>query len=437
MRINGNKISPASNVNTVLEQRAAPIRTRSRRFQALVVLFLAALLTPLSFDVSEAKFQNESGGKPDDPDRVFLPIHRDAVVVDGHNDVIGRVLSGADISRRTAAGHSDLVRFREGGVDVQLFSIWIPRNRVEQDRAWAYAILAIDSMDALARRASARFAKVTNSGELEAAHSAGKLAGIVSLEGAEAVGNSREKIIALYKRGLRNFGLTWNSSPSWATSAQDQEKDPRRTGLTAEGKSMVRLLDSLGVIIDVSHLGSKGFDAVLESSRNPVIASHSCCSALCRNRRNLTDDQIRALAKRNGVVMVNFFPGFLRCDSKATPGDLTAYANRIARLSGKKNSDDQSYLHRRDALIAEAKARGLATLTDIADHIEHVIAVAGIDHVGIGSDFDGIDIAPVGMNGVIDLPYLTRELLKRGRTTDEIRKIMGGNFLRVFKRVCG
>jgi membrane dipeptidase len=366
--------------------------------------------------------------------RDWRAVHAEAVVVDGHNDILSAIMRGHGIEKRRSSGHSDLVRFREGGLDVQLCSVWVSPEHVQRGDAFAYANREIDSLAAIAKRNSTRMSIVRNRRELDAAVLGSKLACIVALEGGHPVGQSTADILALYRRGLRVFGLTWNNSTAWAGSAKDEAAGRRATGLTDYGKRVIRLLDSLGVIVDVSHLGPKSIDDVLRTTRNPVIASHSSCSAIFPHPRNLTDAQLRALAANGGVAMINYFPVYLK--ARLPKNVATLSAREEQRLAALRGTSTDEALAQRDRIIAAAAKRGLPTILDVADHIAHAVHTAGIDHVGLGSDFDGIDYAPVGLGDVTALPYLTRELLRRGYSEDDVRKVLGGNFLRVFAKVC-
>lgn len=364
-------------------------------------------------------------------------LHRDAVVVDGHNDILGRVMSGGEMESRSTHGHSDLPRFRQGGLDVQVFSVWVP-SREKGDKAWRFALAEIDTLHAIARRNAARLSVVTSAAALHDAVARGRLAGIIGLEGGRCIDGRRERILALYERGLRSFGLTWNYSSDWATCSKDESAGTVRGGLSSKGKEFVRLLDSLGVLIDVSHLGEKSFWDVLATTRNPVYASHSACSALRAHHRNLTDTQLRALAKNGGVVMINFYPGFIRSGlDRERVRRSRALLEEQAALQKVHPRRGSGYISAVDALVARAEAEGLATVRTVADHIDHAVRVAGIAHVGLGSDFDGISFTPIGLADVSDLPVLTRELRRRGYSDSDIRAILGGNFLRIFRRVCG
>ncbi|MBI5648047.1 MAG: membrane dipeptidase [Ignavibacteriae bacterium] len=406
------------------------------RLSVSVRVCALGLLLHCAASAAESGHRGESDSLRRVADRVFMRLHREAVVADGHNDVLGSALAGRDLTQRGRTGHSDLPRFIEGGLDVQVFSVWVTPARAQNNTAFPYAQRMIDSLRALARRSGGRFSITRSAAELREALARGNVAGIVGLEGGHAAAGSLQNVLRLYERGLRCFGLTWNNSNTWAASAQDEAKGLRR-GLTAEGRRLIRLLDSAGVLIDVSHAGPATVRDVLAVTRNPIIASHSACAALRPHARNLTDEQIRAIAKAGGVVMINFFPVFLR---SGLPADVArrcaSMEDRLRKLHTRARAGDMQSLARFDALLQEARRDGLPTLLDVADHIDHAVSIAGAEHVGLGSDFDGIDYAPVGLCDVTSLPFLTRELLARGYSDRDIRNILGGNFVRVFSAVC-
>lgn len=365
----------------------------------------------------------------------FRTLHREAVVVDGHNDVLGRVMHGGQMESWDTHGHSDLQRFRYGGLDVQVFSIWVPSSEKGQD-AWNFALAEIDTLKAIAARNPDRLCVVTNPGQLQKCVDEGRIAGIIGLEGGRCIDGKRDRILALYHRGMRSFGLTWNYSSDWASCSKDESTGKVKGGLSAKGKSFVRLLDSLGVLVDVSHLGEQSFWDVLAISTNPVIASHSSCTALRNHHRNLTDRQLRALAEHGGVVMINFYPGFIADDfGKKARAEAERLHERHRELKRNYRDRGKEYLAGIDRILEEAREHGVPSIATIVDHIDHAVKIAGVEHVGLGSDFDGISITPVGLEDVTDLPLLTRALQQRGYSDPNIRKILGGNFLRVFKRV--
>lgn len=372
------------------------------------------------------------GGQPKD----FRQIHRDAIVIDSHNDLLMRVSAGDRVEERSTKGHSDLVRFAEAGYDGQVFSVWVDPDITSG--YFAYANRLIDSLDAIFKRNPTRVMKVTSAAEFDKARASHRLAGMIGLEGGHAVENSIANILHLYKRGVRYIGLTWNNSTGWASSGRDESRNlPARKGLTDAGKRIVRLMDSLGILIDVSHCGEQTFADVAATSRNPIIASHSSVYAICPHFRNLKDEQIKAIARSGGVMMINFFPAFL--DSTFRPSKesaLRACQKDLLALEKKHVSDPQKYLAARDAYLRSNAAATLTSILTVVEHIDYVKRLVGIDFVGLGSDFDGISIAPLGLEDVTKTVYLTRELQKRGYTEEDIAKVLGGNFLRVFRKVC-
>ncbi|MFZ1729763.1 MAG: dipeptidase [Bacteroidota bacterium] len=364
----------------------------------------------------------------------YLALHQSAVVADGHNDILYRVMSGGEMESRAEKGHSDLPRFREGGMDIQLFSIWVPSNKTGDD-AWRFALDEIDSLKAIAARNPASMLLALRAEDIETAVSHGKLAAVVALEGGRCIDGKRDRILELYQRGMRCFGLTWNFSSDWATCSKDESEGKVKGGLSDKGKSFVRLLDSLGVIIDLSHLGERSFWDVAAISVHPLYASHSSCKVLRDHNRNLTDDQLRAVAKSNGVVMINYFPGFIVSNMNGKFIERQrVYEKRAAALKQKHAKRGPAYLKEYDKLVATAKKENLCTIYDVIAHIDHAVKIAGSEHVGLGSDFDGINLTPIGLNDVTDLPMITRILLQKGYSEAQIRGILGGNFLRLWHR---
>jgi membrane dipeptidase len=346
---------------------------------ALCCILLPSLSSPASAQTSD-----------------YPRIHREATVVDGHNDVLGRVVSGDRIDIRGVKGHSDLPRFREGGVDVQVFSVWVHPKKGTTE-GWKEALRQIDSLHALANRSGGALCVCGSGNDADAALRAGALAGIISIEGSTSIDGKPERIRALHVRGLRMLAPTWNRSVGWASSSED-EAAGKGKGLTAHGRRLVRLLDTLGILIDISHLGPKSIADAIQESRNPVIASHSSCASLRAHHRNLTDEQLRSVAATGGVVMINFFPPFIRAGmSKKKIEQTRAQCQRLNALAIKYPKRIGRFLTDFDAIIRQAAKQGLPTLIDVADHIDHAVRVAGAAHVGLGSDFDGISYArPAG-----------------------------------------
>lgn len=364
----------------------------------------------------------------------YQSVHRASPVIDGHNDVLGRVLRGGDITARSEKGHTDIPRLREGNVDAQIFAVWVP-SRLKGAAAWRYTLESIDSMKAIVDRMPDVLLHATGRDDIDRAIREDKLAVILSLEGGRSIEGKRERILELHRRGLRAFGLTWNNSHEWATSSNDERGGRVAGGLSAKGKEFVRLMDSLGMLVDVSHLGERAFHDVAAISTQPLFASHSSCAALRTHHRNLSDEQLRMIAGSDGVAMINFFPVFLVPNlTKERIAAMRAFERRMRALKKKHPDRGESYLQKYDALVAEAAAGGLCTIEHVVAHIDHAVRVAGPAHVGLGSDFDGINLTPVGLNDVTDFPMLTRALLEKGFTEQQIHGILGGNILRVWRQ---
>lgn len=370
----------------------------------------------------------------------YLKVHYDAIVADTHNDVLLRAMDGEDITVETDKGHTDLVRLKKGGVDVQVFAVWVDPVAFAKN-SFERANQMIDTLYSIVRRNPDKIAIVTNSSEIEKTLNEGKICAVIGVEGGHAIENSIEKLEQLYKRGVRYLGLTWNNSTDWASSAFDETNNPEELkvkGLSEFGKKVIQKMDELGMLIDVSHLGEQAFWDVIKTTTKPVIASHSSVYSLCPHYRNLKDEQIKAIAKTGGVIFVNFFPEYI--DS--------SFAQKRKRIEEKYKSqfdsikvlyehDQQTYRQARRQLIKKISEELRPPLDVLIDHIDYITKLVGVDHVGLGSDFDGISITPLEMDDVSFLPNITRELLKRGYSVEDVKKILGGNFLRVFKQVCG
>lgn len=365
----------------------------------------------------------------------YKKIHSKAVLVDTHNDfpsasIEKKVSLDADLFGRT---HTDLGRLRSGGVDVQIFSIFCGP---EQQQPYAFANREIDSVYAWAERAPNRMTIVKTPAELKQAIKDNRLAAMLGVEGGHMIEDKIENLDALYVRGVRYMTLTWNNSTSWATSAADETTKGdslAHKGLTDLGKKIVQRMNELGMLIDISHNGEQTFWDVIKLTKKPIIASHSCVWALCHHRRNLKDDQIKAIAKNGGVIHLNFYAGFL--DS--------SYEKKAAQLLAKHKPEIDSLV----AHGAQPDYAGIMTMEEykeetnairpplslLLDHLDYIVKLVGIDFVGLGSDFDGIEAGPRELNGVQDFPVITKALLDRGYSKKDIRKILGENFLRVFK----
>lgn len=332
--------------------------------------------------------------------------------------------------------HTDLRRLTAGGVDVQIFSIWCDGDK-QQPFAWANR--EIDSVHAWAAASAGKMVVAPNPRDLRQAVRQGKIAAMMGVEGGHMMENDLAKLEQLYRRGVRYMTLTWNNSTPWATSAKDETtagfSAPK--GLTPFGREVVRKMNELGMLIDLSHVGEQTFYDALAVTTKPVLVSHSCAHALCPVFRNLKDEQIKAIAKNGGVIHLNFFSGFI--DSSFMPA-YNAFMERhrgdLEELMQANPQQDKEYVQMALFKKYEAELNAIRPpLSSLVDHIDYLVRQAGINHVGLGSDFDGISSAPKGLNGVEDFPKITEALLQRGYSPRQIKKILGGNFIRLFKSV--
>ncbi|HEY0356512.1 MAG TPA: dipeptidase [Flavisolibacter sp.] len=364
-------------------------------------------------------------------------LHKKAIVIDTHNDALSTVsMRGLNMDQDlTGRTHTDIHRLKKGGIDVQVFSVFSD-ERFGKDTAFQYANIEIDSLYAIVARNPGRMMMVTSPGELSLAVKQGMTGCMIGVEGGHMIEDKLEYLDALYNRGARYLTLTWNHSTSWATSAWDETKQTipvSQFGLNDFGKQVVRRMNELGMMIDVSHVGEKTFWDVIGITTKPIIASHSCAHTLCPVPRNLKDEQVKAIAKNGGVIHLNFYSGFIDSSYERRKNDfMNRYQKQADSLRKLKwaNYEVEEWILEKYPGEAESLRPPLSMLLD---HLDHIVKLAGIDHVGIGSDFDGIESAPSGLDDVSDMPVLTKALLDRGYQKNEIRKILGDNFIRVFK----
>ena len=361
-------------------------------------------------------------------------IQRRAVVVDTHADTLWRVLDkGDDITVRSAKGQVDIPRLLEGGVDGQFFSIW-PQPLYGPSGYIKRCLRLIDALHGIIDRSGGKMFLATSADDIRRADHEGKIAALLGIEGGHAIEDDLGALRMFHRMGVRYMTLTWSINTSWADSSGDRRA---YHGLTSFGGQVVHEMNRLGMIVDVSHVSDETFNDVLRVTSSPVIASHSSCRALCDAPRNMTDDMLRALGKNGGVVMINFFPAFIDQDfRRASAAAEDGAKARISAIASETLDDPVARENRTWELHQSLDGSIPPPSIDLVlDHIEHAIQVAGVDHVGLGSDFDGITSAPRGLEDVSKLPALTRGLLERGHSEDDVMKVLGGNFLRVFDRV--
>jgi membrane dipeptidase len=354
-------------------------------------------------------------------DEMVREVTRSTLLIDTHNDVTSRTVKGFDIGKDAAAfpGHeaglTDINRLRQGGVGAVFFAAYVAPEYAKDKTAAHRALQMIDTVrhDIVAEHPN-DFIFATSAAEIEAAHRQGKIAALIGIEGGHAIEDDPRLLRDFYALGVRYMTLTHTNTNNWADSSGDirDRAVKHHDGLTDPGREIIAEMNRLGMMVDISHVADKTFWDALGVSKAPLIASHSSCRALANVPRNMTDEMIVALAKKGGVVEINFNCGFL--------SQKSADAYEAQRRKGIKEAAAKEYP---------------ATLADVVEHIDHVVKIAGIGAVGIGSDFDGVTCTPAGLDDVSKFPNLTRALLEKGYTPDDIRKIYGGNTLRLMRAV--
>lgn len=364
----------------------------------------------------------------------YQKIHRKAIVVDTHNDILMQAADrGTSLDQDlTGKTHSDLSRWKKGGLDVQIFSVYCDGGL---KNAYAYANREMDSLDAVALRNPDKIIKVSNYAEILRAVKQHKIAAMFGVEGGHMIEDDLTKLEALYKRGARYLTLTHNVAPTWATSAADETTKPNllNKGLTEFGRQVVQRMNELGMMIDVSHSGDQTFWDVIKLSTKPIIASHSSVYSLVPHRRNLKDDQIKAIAKNSGVIQINFHPGFID-SSFGMKEDAFLKRHKAESDSLLKSGMDEWYMMTLLYKKYNAEAEPMRPpLSMLIDHIDYIVKLVGADYVGLGSDFDGINLTPQQLDDVTTYPLITKALVGKGYSKKDINKILGGNLLRVLK----
>lgn len=367
-------------------------------------------------------------------------LHRAAIIVDGHNDIPTALYgSNIDIDTPQVPTHTDLARMHAGGLTGVFFSIYVDAALAEQPTRLGGGPLrrALDLVDVTHRaieRHPDALVLATRAEDLRRAKRDGKIAILMGIEGGHAIENSLGALRELYRLGCRYMTLTHKNTNDWADSAGfSGPLVVRHHGLSPFGEAVVREMQRIGMLVDISHVSDETFWDALRVAKTPVIASHSSSRALANQRRNLSDEMLAGLAKSGGVAMVNFWSVFLSDEFAAAEARWSqAHASAIADLRKRTGGDTVAYRRGMAKLRAEGPPLPKVPLSVLVDHIDHMIKVAGVDHVGLGSDFDGVSDLPEGIDGVESLPKLTLELLRRGYSDEDVRKILGGNFMRVF-----
>jgi membrane dipeptidase len=352
-------------------------------------------------------------------------VHNSAILIDTHNDITSRTVEGYDIGKAKNDGHTNVTSLKEGGVGAQFFAVYVAADYVKGNHSAHRTLEMIDTVRRdVVERYPNDFVLATTADDIERIHQQGKIAALMGIEGGHAIEDSLRLLRDYYGLGIRYMTLTHSNTNNWADSSGDVDKSgmEHHNGLTDFGKQVVREMNRLGIMVDISHVADKTFWDALNASTAPMIASHSSCRALCNVPRNMTDEMIVALGKKGGVIQINFNCGFLSEKSAAAGKSVQS-----STLPGSRGED---------ATMAEYRKKvPPATLADVVAHIDHAVKIAGAGAVGIGSDFDGVFCTPTGLEDVSKFANLTRALLEKGYSAEDIRKIYGGNTLRVMRAV--
>ncbi|NNV54135.1 dipeptidase [Limnovirga soli] len=365
----------------------------------------------------------------------YKKIHNKAIVVDTHNDALSTLIGNGYSFDQHLDGktHSDVYRMKKGGIDVQIFSIFCGG---EQKDPYNFANREIDTLYATVARNPNNMMIVKTPDQLQQAVAGKKLAAMMGVEGGHMIENSLDKLDSLFNRGVRYMTLTWNNSNPWATSAMEETYDTllhQPKGLSSFGKQVVHRMNALGMLVDLSHVGEKTFWDAINTTTKPVIVSHSCVYNLCPAFRNLKDDQIKAIGKNGGVIHLNFYSGFL-------DGNYHKKSDAFTQRH-KAETDSLLAVMKESYLVEEYMFKKYAAETNeirapfnlLFDHLDYIVKLIGVDHVGLGSDFDGIESPPQQLDDVTKFPLITKELLRRGYSKQDVYKILGGNFIRIFE----
>ncbi len=369
-----------------------------------------------------------------------LQIHKKAIVVDGHNDITGPMVDeDLDLATDTVGKfhkdgdpfHTDLARLKKSGITGEFFAIYVGGNRMQTHDSMRRAMELIDATYREVEKHPRDLAMCTTAVQIRQAKRQSKICILMGIEGGYAIENSLHALRNFYRLGIRYMTLTHNVTHNWADS---HVTEPKHGGLNDFGREVVKEMNRLGMLVDISHVSVDTMNDVLDVTTAPIIASHSSARAVNDHTRNVPDDVLKRVAKNGGVIMVNFYTAFLDARSRKEENDRSARLKpQLDALREQFKNDRQGFLAAQRKLYSENPIY-YPPYTVIVDHIDHIKKVAGIDHVGLGSDYDGIPSLPTGMNGAEDTPVLTYEMLRRGYSETDIRKVLGENFLRAFSQ---
>ncbi|MCP4584232.1 MAG: membrane dipeptidase [candidate division Zixibacteria bacterium] len=368
----------------------------------------------------------------------YMSTHKKAFVADMHCDTVLRMMKGFDIASDDTSSHMGIPRMQQGGIDLQVFACWLDTDTpVEQCRSTVDEM--IDTLEAQISRNPESIALCHSADEAEKNEAGGKISAVLAIENGVAIANDLANLDHFYNRGIRYMTLTHTASNDWCISSADTNQAFH--GLTDFGRDVIKKMNKLGMIVDVSHASVSAFEEVMKITTDPVIASHSCVYNLCPHDRNLTDEQIKVIAKNGGLIGINFYNGYLSTRWMEVDDSIDTFysdeideAYRLYPISRKKRKEFIPHVYK---AWREAIAKVEVNVGTVVDHIDYIVKLVGPDYVGLGSDYDGVHRLPDGLDDCSMVPNITAELLLRGYSEGDIRKILGGNFRRVFKQVCG
>jgi len=395
---------------------------------------IAVTISITCFSLAMSADQKPADPKPVQVTDEALRIHKEALLVDGHNDLPWQMREKADLSfqkldiaRDQKAIHTDLPRLKKGGVGAQFWAAYVPVESRKKGTAVRETLEQIDVIHRMVRTYPNDLEMASTVDDILRIRKHGKIASLIGVEGGHSIDNSLGVLRMYYRLGVRYMTLTHTETLDWADSATDE---PKSHGLSAFGEQVVREMNRLGMMVDISHVSAETMKHAIRVSRAPVIASHSSAFALAPHVRNVPDDVLKLVKENDGVIMVNFYPGFITPEGARASKDMFKAAKELRE----KFPADKEF---QEALKQWSKEHPMPSgnVQIVVNHIEHIIKTAGIDHVGLGSDFDGINAVPKQLEDVSCYPNITQELLNRGYKKDDIIKILGGNLLRVMKKV--
>ena len=402
------------------------------RLRTLVVCMLSAATggAAMAHDPAQTSRQTNASTMITLTDEA-LRIHRAALLIDGHNDLPGEIrrrggsFDTFDIAKPQPDVHTDIPRLRQGGVGAQFWSAFVPPEKTRSGGATRHALEQIDLIHRMVRRYPEHFELARTADDIERIHKAERIACLIGVEGGHAIENSLGVLRMFHALGVRYLTLTHADTHDWADAATDE---PKHGGLSAFGGQAVREMNRLGMLVDISHVSAETMKDALRVSRAPLIASHSSAYAVAAHPRNVPDDVLRLIRDNGGVVMVNFFSGFVEPEAARQSLDMFTMRRELEQKYPDENERREALRKWRDE---HPLPRG--TVRTVVDHIDQIVKVAGIDHVGLGSDFDGVQVLPEQLEDVSCYPYITQELLNRGYSERDIRKVLGHNLLRVLR----